>query len=48
MSTTYAVMLLTATGLFAVHIEADNRLAAMTRAKQLYRPCLALWAKEVS
>ena len=46
MSMIYAVTLLTWTGLFTGVIEAENRQAARCKAKQLYRPCLVLFAKE--
>ena len=46
MSKIYAVTLLTWTGLYQTRIGAVDRLAAMIAAKHLYRPRLALWAKE--
>jgi hypothetical protein len=46
MSKIYALTLLTWNGVYRTRIDTVDRLPAMIAAKQLYRPCLALWAKE--
>lgn len=47
MNKSYAVTLLTWSRLFTTRIEALDPLAARTRAKELYSPCLVVWIREI-